>query len=79
MQTILGANGTIGNELARELRKYTDGIRLASRKPRKVNEDGELLPADLTQDGAVERAVADSRVVHLTIGFDYRTDVWRAE
>jgi nucleoside-diphosphate-sugar epimerase len=79
MQTILGANGTIGNELARELRKYTDGIRLVSRKPRKVNEDDELLPADLTQEAEVERAVANSRVVYLTIGFDYRIDVWRAE
>ena len=42
MQTILGANGTIGSLLADELIKYTDRIRLVSRNPKKVNETDEL-------------------------------------
>lgn len=46
MQTILGANGTIGSVLAKELMNYTDRIRLVSRNPRKVNESDELFPAD---------------------------------
>ena len=37
MQVILGAGGAIGNDLARELTKYTDKIRLASRNPKKIN------------------------------------------
>lgn len=39
MQTILGSNGQIGQELAKELfKKYTKDIRLVSRKPRKVTQ-----------------------------------------
>ena len=58
MQTILGANGTIGSVLASELRSYTDKIRLVSRNPRKVNDSDELFPADLSVHGAVDIAVA---------------------
>jgi uncharacterized protein YbjT (DUF2867 family) len=42
MQTILGANGTIGSELVKELTVYTDKIRLVSRNPKKINETDEL-------------------------------------
>ncbi|CAI1516606.1 NAD(P)H-binding protein [Serratia liquefaciens] len=48
MQTILGANGQIAQELARELkRSYTDDLRLVSRNPRKVNQSDVLIAADL--------------------------------
>ena len=47
MQTILGANGTIGSVLAKELTAYTNQIRLVSRNPKKVNEIDELFPVDL--------------------------------
>ena len=57
MQTILGANGTIGSVLAKELRAYTDQIRLVSRNPKKVNEIDELFPADLSDVSQVEKAV----------------------
>jgi nucleoside-diphosphate-sugar epimerase len=76
MQTILGANGTIGSVLAKELKNYTDKIRLVSRNPRKVNESDELLPADLSLPGMVDKAVAGSEVVYLVIGFDYKIEVW---
>ncbi len=33
-QTILGAGGSIGIELAKELKKYTSDIRLVSRNPK---------------------------------------------
>lgn len=51
MQTILGANGQIEEELARELeRNFTFDIRVASRKPKKkVNDTDELFAADLTE------------------------------
>lgn len=76
MQTILGANGTIGSVLAKELRSYTDKIRLVSRNPKKVNETDELFPADLSQIGVVDKAVEGSDVVYLVVGFDYKLKVW---
>ena len=76
MQTILGANGTIGSVLARELVNYTNKIRLVSRYPRKVNESDELFPADLSNPGIVDEAVKDSEVVYLVVGFDYKLKVW---
>lgn len=76
MQTILGANGTIGSILARELMNYTDKLRLVSRNPRKVNETDELFPADLSNPAVVEPAVEGSDVVYLVVGFDYDLKVW---
>lgn len=77
MQTILGANGTIGSVLAKELRSYTDKIRLVSRNPKKVNESDELFPADLSIPGMVDKAVEGSEVVYLVVGLDYKLDVWQ--
>ncbi len=76
MQTILGANGTIGRLLAGELTRYTDRIRLVSRNPEKINENDELMPLDLTQPGAADKAVEGSEVAYLVIGFEYSTKVW---
>ena len=76
MQTILGANGTIGSVLAKELRQYTDKIRLVSRNPKRVNESDELYPADLSQTGTVDKAVEGSEVVYLVVGLDYKLKVW---
>ena len=48
MQTILGANGIIGEELAKELRlKYTSDIKLVGRNPQKVHPEDVLFKADL--------------------------------
>ena len=67
MQTILGANGTIGSVLTKELVNYTDKIRLVSRNPRKVNESDELFPADLSNPAFVDQAVEGSDVVYLDV------------
>lgn len=77
MQTILGANGTIGSVLAKELSAYTKNIRLVSRNPKKVNESDELFPADLSDPGQVDKAIAGSEVVYLMVGFDYKAKVWQ--
>ena len=77
MQTILGANGTIGHLLAKELKQYTDQIRLVSRNPKKVNATDELFPADLSDAAVVEKAIAGSDVVYLLVGFEYNINVWR--
>jgi len=76
MQTILGANGTIGKILAQELPAYTDRIRLVSRNPIRVNESDELLPLDLTQPGTVDKAVQGSDIVYLVVGLEYSLKVW---
>lgn len=44
MQTILGSNGQIGYELAKELStNYTKELRLVSRKPKKINPTDQLV------------------------------------
>ncbi|GAB3258241.1 SDR family oxidoreductase [Larkinella harenae] len=79
MQTILGAGGTIGSELAKELPRYTDRIRLVSRNPKKTNPTDELFPTDLSDRSQVFKAVEGSEVVYLTVGFAYNHKVWRAK
>lgn len=79
MQTILGSGGAIGTPLAKELKAYTDKIRLVARKPVQVNGDDELMIADLTKSADVDRAVAGSEVVYLTVGLEYNIKVWRRD
>lgn len=77
MQTILGAGGAIGIELAKALPEHTNAIRLVSRNPIPVNAGDTLLAADLTQADDVDKAVAGSEVVYITVGFAYSTQLWR--
>src|SRR3712207_252090 len=77
MQTILGSGGSIGHELAQELTKYTNQIRLVSRNPKRVNANDELFAADLSDKSQVDKAVAGSEIVYVTVGFEYDTKVWR--
>lgn len=77
MQTILGAGGAIGNELAKALPTYTKDIRLVGRNPKKVNESDVLFKADLTNSEEVNRAVSGSEVAYLTIGLQYDLNVWQ--
>ena len=77
MQTIIGSGGAIGTPLTRELKAYTNEIRLVSRNPKKVNETDELFPLDVNDLSQIDNAVAGSQVVYVTIGFPYRIKVWR--
>jgi nucleoside-diphosphate-sugar epimerase len=79
MQTILGSGGAIGIPLAKELRKYTDLIRLVSRHPKKVNESDELVTADLTNADQVSKAIEGSDIVYLTVGLKYSIKTWEKE
>ena len=57
MQTILGANGQIAEELARELkRNYTSDIRLVSRHPKKINKTDSLFSANLLDKEKTDEA-----------------------
>lgn len=77
MQVILGAGGAIGNDLAIELKKYTGEIRLASRNPKKVNANDELLICDLTNPNEVNEAVKGCQVAYLTVGLQYSVKAWQ--
>ncbi|MFD1096487.1 NAD-dependent epimerase/dehydratase family protein [Salegentibacter chungangensis] len=76
-QTILGAGGAIGTELAKALSEYTNDIRLVSRHPKAVNENDELFPADLQNTGMVQKAVKGSAVVYLCAGLEYNFKIWK--
>ena len=74
MQTILGANGQIANELAKELRKkYEANIKLVSRNPRKVNDSDILFSANLLDYQQTSNAVKGSQIVYLTVGLPMDT------
>ena len=77
MQTIIGSGGTIGIPLAKELKTYTDRIRLVSRKPKKINDTDELFALDVKNLNLIDGAIAGSEVVYITIGFDYKLSVWQ--
>ena len=79
MQTILGANGPISNNLAKALSSFTKKIRLVSRNPKKINVDDELLSANLLNAAQTDAAVAGSEVVYLTVGLPYDLKVWREQ
>jgi nucleoside-diphosphate-sugar epimerase len=76
MQTLLGANGVIGNELSKLLPQYTDKIRQVSRNPKAVNPSDEVFRADLLDAKAVSDAVAGSDVTYLLAGLKYDAAVW---
>jgi nucleoside-diphosphate-sugar epimerase len=77
MQTILGAGGAIGVELAKSLTGYTKDIRLVGRNPKKVNESDSLFKADVSNKAELIKAVEGSEVVYLTVGFDYNAKLWQ--
>jgi nucleoside-diphosphate-sugar epimerase len=79
MQTILGSGGAIGTLLAKELSAYTDKIRLVSRNPKKVNENDELFPADITDAEQLDKAIAGSKVAYVTVGFEYNIKEWQSK
>jgi len=77
MQTILGAGGAAGTELAKQLVNYTKEIRIVSRNPKRINDTDQLMKADLSNHELLDEAVKGSEVVYVTIAFDYKTSVWK--
>ncbi len=77
MQTILGANGQIGEELARELkRNFTSDIRIVSRQAKKINDTDEVFPADLSIRKKAMGAVKGSEIAYFTLGLPISSDLW---
>lgn len=80
MQTILGSNGQIGYELAKELYKnYTKEIRLVSRNPKQINQTDELVKADLLNYEETKLAVTGSDIVYFTAGLPMNSDMWEEQ
>lgn len=79
MQTILGAGGDVATLLAKELKPFSDKIRLVARNPRQVNGDDELIAADLLNKNSVSDAVEGSEVVYLTVGLKYDLRNWQTQ
>ncbi|WP_345988187.1 NAD-dependent epimerase/dehydratase family protein [Chryseobacterium sp. Chry.R1] len=80
MQTILGANGQIGEELARELkRNFTSDIRIVSRNAKKVNDTDTVFSADLSvKENAIE-ALKGSEIAYFTLGLPMDSDLWEKQ
>lgn len=77
MQTILGANGVIGEELAKELRaNYTNEIKLVGRNPKKLHPEDVICKADLFNIQDVHKALENTEIAYLTVGLPYTSDVW---
>jgi len=76
MQTILGAGGAIGKELAKALPSYTDKIRLVSRHRLNTNRNEEWHCADLIDPSSTMEAIKGSEVAYLTAGLPYDTSTW---
>lgn len=76
-QTILGAGGSIGIELAKSLKDYTSEIKLVSRNPQKVNLTDTLYSADLTKKEDIFKSIEGSKITYVAIGFPYKTKVWK--
>ena len=79
MQTILGANGIMAQELSRHLPRYTGSIRQVSRTPQKINPADELVAGDLLRFDQTDKAVEGSEVVYLLAGLKYDIKVWREQ
>lgn len=80
MQTILGASGQIGEELARELkRNFTSDIRIVSRKAQKVNDTDTVFSADLINREEAVEAVKGSEIAYFTLGLPMDSDLWEKQ
>lgn len=77
MQTILGASGQIGRELALSLkREFTSNIRVVSRNPKKINDTDEAISADLMDPQQTLDAVKGSEIVYMTAGLPIDSQMW---
>ena len=80
MQTILGANGQIAIELARELQRSRPGpLTLVSRNPRPVHESNLLQAANLLDAEQTRQAVQGSHIIYFTAGLPPDTELWERQ
>jgi nucleoside-diphosphate-sugar epimerase len=78
MHTILGAGGSIANELVPVLAGRGKRVRLVGRNPKLVSGASEVATADVSDLDQTVAAVAGSEIVYLCAGLKYDRNVWRA-
>jgi nucleoside-diphosphate-sugar epimerase len=76
MYTILGAGGTVANELTPVLVANKENVRLVSRKAKPV-QGTTSIAADITDYQQTLNAVKGSSVVYLLAGLQYDISVWK--
>ena len=75
---LLGAGGVIASELATELRREGQNVRLVSRRGAAI-EAAESLRGDLLDPASIREAIPPGSVVYLLAGLRYHIRVWREE
>ena len=76
LHTILGAGGTVSNQLLPILLGNKERVRLVSRKTERV-QGAESFSADVTNYQQVLDAVKGSDIVYLLVGLQYDVHVWK--
>jgi nucleoside-diphosphate-sugar epimerase len=76
VDAILGAGGSISNELVKVLSAHGRPYRLVSRHGASATGAAEIVAADLADRDQTERAVAGSQVVYMLAGLKYDHAVW---
>lgn len=77
MQVILGANGIIGEGIARELHNnYAGKIKIVGRSPEKINAGDMLFAGDLLKPANVNDALKGAEIAYLTVGLPYNSEIW---
>jgi nucleoside-diphosphate-sugar epimerase len=76
LHTILGAGGVVANQLAAELARTGQRVRLVGRQPKALGPASTVFRADLTDPQQVIAAVAGSAIVYLLVGLKYDRRVW---
>lgn len=80
MQVILGANGQIGEELARVLkRNFTSDIRIVSREAKRVNDTDAVFSADLSIKEKAIEVVKGCEIAYFTLGLPISSDLWEKQ
>lgn len=80
MQTILGSNGQIGQEVAKELyENYTKDIRLVGRNPKRIHDTDQLVTADLLNLEETKKAIKNSDIVYFTVGLPMDSELWESD
>ena len=77
MHTILGAGGAIAAELARDLARAHQRLRLVARHAKAAPDGAEVIEADVSDGAQTIAAVSGSRIVYLLVGLKYDIAVWR--
>ena len=75
LHTILGAGGTVSNQLLAILQQNNQRVRLVSRKSQPSSV--ESIPADLTNSDQTLIAVKGSDIAYLVVGLSYDVRVWK--